>query len=50
MVVSEIEAGERGLGRKVFSLTAGGRGCCLKWHSTLGDYRDALDELLALLK
>jgi DNA-binding PadR family transcriptional regulator len=50
MVVSEIEAGDRGLGRKVFSLTEGGRGCCRKWHSTLGDYRDGLDELLLLLK
>lgn len=50
MVASVIEEADRGIGRRVFGLTEDGKICAKKWAKSLSDYRQALDELISLLK
>ena len=49
LVTASWETGDSGPARRVFTLTAAGHGCLQTWRSTLCEYRDAIDELLALI-
>ncbi len=50
LVVPSWEASDAGPTRKVFALTPAGECCLDTWLATLSEYRDALDELLSLLR
>lgn len=50
LVTMSWETSEVGPARKVFALTRAGENCLNNWLTTLGDYRDAINELLALLR
>jgi DNA-binding PadR family transcriptional regulator len=50
LVTSSWETGDAGPAKRVFALTAAGRECLETWLSTLCDYRDAINELLSLLR
>jgi DNA-binding PadR family transcriptional regulator len=50
LLTSAWDLAETGPARRVFTITADGAACLGKWKKTLADYRDALDELLGLLK
>ncbi len=50
LVTASWETGDTGPARRVFSLTATGRACLETWVSTLREYRDCVNELLALLQ
>lgn len=49
-VTSSWETGDTGPARRVFALTPAGRECLETWLATLCDYRDAINELVALLR
>lgn len=44
------QASDAGPAKKVFALTSAGECCLDTWLETLSEYRDAIDELLALLR
>ncbi len=50
LVTSSWETGDAGPAKRVFALTDAGRDCLEKWLATLCDYRDAINELLTLLR
>jgi len=50
LVTAAWQTAETGPAKRVFALTRDGRACLKRWQSTLRDYRDALDELLGLLR
>jgi len=50
LVTSKWQLGDAGPAKRVFSLTRNGRACRNTWRSTLGEYRDAIEELLDLLR
>jgi len=50
LVTSSWETGDTGPARRVFALTRTGEECLETWLATLCDYRDAINELLALLR
>lgn len=50
LVAFSWETGDSGPARRVFALTQAGKGCLETWVATLRDYRDAVNELLALLR
>lgn len=50
LVTSSWETGEAGRAKKVFTLTEAGAECLETWLSTLCDYRNAVSELLGLLR
>ena len=50
LVTSSWQTGDVGPAKRVFALTDAGKDCLEKWLSTLCDYRDAINELLALLR
>ena len=50
LVTSSWQMGEVGPAKRVFTLTDEGNTCLATWLITLCDYRDAINELLALLR
>ncbi len=50
LVTASWETGDSGPAKRVFALTEPGKACLETWLATLCDYRDAIDELLALLR
>jgi DNA-binding PadR family transcriptional regulator len=50
LVTSSWETGDSGPAKRVFTLTGAGKTCLETWLETLGHYRDAINELLALLR
>jgi DNA-binding PadR family transcriptional regulator len=50
LVNASWETGDSGPAKRVFALTDAGRACLETWLTTLYAYRDAIDELLALLR
>ncbi|MDD4267527.1 MAG: PadR family transcriptional regulator [Pirellulaceae bacterium] len=50
LVASSWQPGDAGPSKRVFALTEAGRDCLETWLSTLCDYRDAINELLALMR
>lgn len=50
LIASAWQTGEVGPARRVFALTDDGRACLERWSTTLRDYRDAINDLLALLR
>jgi len=50
LVTSSWETGDSGPAKRVFALTDAGRACLETWLTTLHDYRDAINELLGLLR
>lgn len=44
------QASDAGPARKVFALTPAGECCLDTWLATLSEYRDAIDDLLSLLR
>ena len=50
LLTSAWDLADSGPARRVFTLTPAGTACLGQWKKTLADYRDALDELLGLLK
>jgi DNA-binding PadR family transcriptional regulator len=50
LVTASWETGDSGPAKRVFALTDAGKACLETWLTTLCDYRDAINELLALLK
>lgn len=50
LVTSRWDTGDSGPARRIFALTDAGKECLETWSSTLREYRDAVDELLSLLR
>lgn len=50
LVMSSWETGDSGPAKKVFEMTDAGRACLETWFATLSNYRDAINELLSLLR
>lgn len=50
LVTSAWQTGESGPAKKVFALTSDGKACLETWLVTLCDYRDAINEMVALLR
>lgn len=50
LVRAAWETGDTGPARRIFALTDAARSCLETWADTLHDYRDAIDELLSLLR
>jgi len=50
LVTSSWQTGETGPAKRVFALTQAGKDCLGTWSTTLRDYRDAINELLSLLR
>ncbi|MDY0165800.1 MAG: helix-turn-helix transcriptional regulator [Thermoguttaceae bacterium] len=50
LVTAAWDTGDTGPAKRIFSLTDTGRSCLETWTATLRDYRDAIDELLSLLR
>ncbi len=50
LVKSSWEIGDAGPAKRVFALTPYGRKCLKTWRATLLEYRNAVDELLRLLR
>jgi len=50
LVSSSWQTGETGPAKRVFALTDDGKACLETWVTTLQDYRDAITELLTLLR
>jgi len=49
LLTSAWDLAETGPARRVFTITADGAACLGQWKKTLAGYRDAVDEVLALL-
>ena len=50
LVTSSWQPGDVGPAKRVFALTEAGEDCLETWLATLRDYRDSINELLALLR
>ena len=50
LVMSAWQTGDTGPARRVFALTDDGATCLETWLATLCDYREAVNELLALIR
>ena len=50
LVASQWQTRDAGPAKRVFTLTNDGKACLETWLATLCDYRDAINELLALLR
>lgn len=50
LLTSSWETGDTGPARRVFTLTQAGVDCLETWLTTLRGYREAIDELLTLLR
>jgi len=50
LLSSQWDLADSGPAKRVFALTDDGTACMNQWRQTLREYRDAVDELLGLLK